>query len=286
MSNLENKKEMVDNEVKEEIDETIDGKEDSEEDEMKKQRIAKRCTVDTEVVDGLELSVECASEKDESSSESEDEKDIKPRLKTIIVKAEPNESELDCSSDGEKSDSQRALVDMVEIKSEKSRAKRRSSRTSFSKLKISGSEDSNSDEDYSPRTKKKMKKLSSLTTRRLMNKNRSIESEAGRGRGGIGGNSHKKNTERISDEDEDAHATVINKADEMTKIKNGMEEELSEKESSSKDESDNNSEREERSTKDRGRRSNTVSAVAIYPANKSYDSGANRCALFFPPIKY
>lgn len=256
MSTLENKKGMGDEIVKETINEMTDEKEDSEKDEIKKQHTAKRCTVDTEVVDGLELSVECASDKDESSSESKDEKDIKPRLRTIIVKAEPNESELDCSSDGEKSDSQQALIDM-EMKSEKSRVKRRSSRTSFSKLKISGSEDSNSDEDYSPRTKKKMKK-SSLATRKLMNKNRSVESEGGRSRG-IKGNSHKKNAEYISDENEDTYATVTNRADKNTKTKNGMGEELSEKEFSSKDESDNNSEREERSMKDRRGRSNAVS---------------------------
>lgn len=267
MSTLEKEKvKMEDNEVEveEEIDKTLDGKEDNEENEMRKQHTVKRCTVDIEVVDGLELSVECASDKAESSSESEDEKDVKPRQRTIIVKAEPNKSELDCSSDGEKSDLQ--LFDTTKIKSEKSRAKRRGSRTNFSKLKISGSEDSqnsNSDEDYSPRTKKKMKK-SSLTTKRLINKHRSIESERGRDRG-MGGNSHKKNAECISDEDEDAYATVIKRADETTKTKNEMEEELSEKESSSKDESDNN--REERSMKDRRRRSNAVSPV-IYSANK------------------
>ncbi|XP_071572310.1 uncharacterized protein [Temnothorax nylanderi] len=257
MSTLENKKVKMEGNkvVEEEIDETIDEKKDGEKDEMGKQHTAKRRTVDTEVVDGLELSVEYASDKDDSSSESENEKDANPRPKTIIVKAEPNESELDCSSDIEKSDSQRVLVDALKIKSEKTRGKRRGSRTSFGKPKVSDSEDSqnsNSDEDYSPRTKKKIKK-SSPTTKRSTNKRRSVESKKGRGRG-TRGNSHKKNTQYISDEDEDA--TEAGRADETTKTKNGMEEELSGKESSNKDESDD-SEREERSMKGRkGRRSN------------------------------
>lgn len=282
VSTLEDKKvgDNEDNEVveKKEIDETMAGKEDSEDDEMKKQlRIAKRHTVDTEVVDGLELSVECASDEDESSSESEDEKDIKPRPRTIIVKAEPNESELDCSSDGEKSDSQRALVDALEMKSEKSKAKKRGSRTSFSKLKVSDSEDSpnsNTDEDYSPRTKKRMKK-SSPTTRGSTNGRRSVESKRGGRGGGTRASSRKKNAEYIPDEDEDAYATVAERADKTTKTKNGMEEELSEKEreSSSKDESDDNSEREESSVKGRGgRRGNAVSTAV-----KSYNSVTIAC---------
>lgn len=241
--------------VKEELDETIDRKEESEEDGIDKQRTAKRCIVDTEVVDGLELSVECASDKEEPSSESEDERDTKPRSRTIIVKAEPNESELDCSSEEEKSDSPQ-VTDTLEIKSEKNRAKRRGSQTSFSKLKASGSEDSqnsNSDEDYNPRTKKKMKK--SLIMRRSTNKHRSVDSKRGRGKG-IRRNSHKKYAEL--EEEEIAHATVAERANKTMKTKNEMEE-LSEKESSDKSESDNNSEKEERSTKGRRRRSNAVS---------------------------
>lgn len=250
--------------IKEEIDKTLDRNEESEEDGIDKQRTAKRCIVDTEVVDGLELSVECASDKEEPSSESEDEKDTKPRSRTIIVKAEPNESELDCSSEGEKSDSLQ-VTDTLEIKSEKSRTKRRGSQTSFSKLKASGSENSlnsNSDEDYNPRTKKRMKK--SPITRRSTNKHRSVDSKRGRGRG-IRRNSHKQYAEL--DED-DAHATVAERANETMKIKNGMEEELSENESSGKNESDNNSEKEERSTKDRRKRhSNTVSAKVYLADN-------------------
>ncbi|XP_011874810.1 PREDICTED: HIRA-interacting protein 3-like [Vollenhovia emeryi] len=243
--------------VKRETDEMMD----VEKDGIKKEPFVKK-HVDTEVVDGLELLVECASDKDESSHESEGEKDVKPRPRTIIVKAEPSESELDCSSDGVKSDSQRAPVDAVEIKSEKSRGtKRKGSRTSFSKLKASDSEDSqnsNSDEDYSPQTKKKMRK--SLMAKKSTGKYRSTESKRGRGRGARG-NSHKKNAERVSDVDineegEDAEATVKEREDETAKGKNGMEEKLSEGEiSSTKDESDDNSEGEERSVKGKRRKS-------------------------------
>lgn len=267
--------------IKEEIDEMIDGKEDSEEDGMKEQHAVKRHTANTEVVDGLELSVECASDKDESSSESKDEKNASPRPRTIIIKAEPNESELDCSSDGEKSESQRAFVDTLEIKSEKSEVKRRSSRTSFSKLKVSGSEasqNSNSDEDYSPRTKKKIKKSSPTAKRNIANKYRSVESKRGRGRG-MRGSSHKKNVEEhVSDEDEDSSA--IEKANKTVKIKDGMEEELSEKESSSKDESDNNSEREESSMKDRRRKRSNAVSIAVYPANIYNDINSCKSSSF------
>jgi len=256
MSTSDKKAEARDNEVKEEI-EMIDREEDRKE-EMKKQRIT-RHTVDTEVVDGLELLVECASDKEESNPESEDEKDTKPRPRTIIIKAEPNESELDCSSEEEKSDSQQ-ISDTLEIKSEKSRVKRRGSRTNFSKLKASGSEDSqnsNSDEDYSPRTKKKIKK--SPMTKKSTNRHCSVESKRGQGRG-IRRNSHKKN-EYVSDDENACTTVAAERANKMTtKIKNGMEEDLSERESVSKSESDNNSEKEERSMKDkRRRRSNAVS---------------------------
>ncbi|XP_018339093.1 PREDICTED: HIRA-interacting protein 3-like isoform X2 [Trachymyrmex septentrionalis] len=256
MSIPENKKETTRGiEVEEENDKTITREENSKEDEMKKRHTAKKCTVDTEVVDGLELFVECASDREESSSESEDEKDVKPRPKTIIVNAEPNESELDCSSEEEKLDLQQ-IADTLKIKSEKSRekaAKKKSSRTSFSKLKTSGSEDSqnsNSDEDYSPRTKKKMTK--SPATRKSIDKHRSIESKRGRGIR----NSHSKNTECIMSDDDDT--TAAEKANKTTGIKNGLQGELSNPESSSKDdESDNNSGKEERSMKSgRGSRGN------------------------------
>ncbi|KYQ51652.1 HIRA-interacting protein 3 [Trachymyrmex zeteki] len=255
MSIPKNEKETTGgNEVKEENDKTIAREENKEEDETKKQHTAKKHIVDTEVVDGLELSVECASDKEESSSESENEKDVKPRPKTIIVKAEPNESELDCSSEAEEKPDLQQITDTLKIKSEKNRekaAKRKGSRSSFSKLKTSGSEDSqnsNSDEDYSPRTKKKMTK--SPATKKSTDKHRSVESKRGRGKDIR--NSHPKNTECLSD-DEDM--TTAEKANKTTQIKNGLQEELSDRESFDKNESDN-SEKEEKSMKRRGRRSN------------------------------
>lgn len=189
--------------------------------------------------------MECASDKEEPSSESEDEKETKPRPKTIIVKAEPNESELECStSETEKFDSQE-VTNTLEIKSEK-KAKKRGARTSFSKLKTSESEDSqnnNSDEDYSPRTKKKIKK--SPVTKKTK---RSVESKRGRS---VKKYSYKKNTEHISDDDS---ATSTEKINKVGKTKNGTEEELSEKDSSAS-ENNNNSEDEKKLNK-RTRRSN------------------------------
>ncbi|KAG5320128.1 HIRP3 protein, partial [Pseudoatta argentina] len=257
MSIPENKKETTgDNKVKEENGKTMTREENNKEDEMKKRHTAKKYTVDTEVVDGLELFVECASDREESTSESEDEKDVKPRPKTIIVNAEPNESELDCSSEEEKPDLQQ-IADTLKIKSDKSRekaAKKKGSRTSFSKLKTSGSENSqnsNSDEDYSPRKKKKTTK-SPATRKSTIDKHRSIESKRGRGIR----SSHPKNTECLMSDDEDT--TAAEKANKTTEIKNGLQGELSNMELSSKDdESDNNSGKEERSMKNgRGSRGN------------------------------
>ncbi|XP_078048928.1 uncharacterized protein LOC144476162 [Augochlora pura] len=112
-----------------------------------------------EVVEGLELSVECASDRESSSSsESENEKEKKPKAKTIIVKAKPNDSELDISSsEAEKSD----LQDASEVKPKQNIKKgKRKARTSFSKSTDGNSEENDdvSDEDYSPRTKRKLKK--------------------------------------------------------------------------------------------------------------------------------
>lgn len=238
----------------EEINEVDKAKKESIEEVIKKGCIVKNRTVDTEVVDGLELSVECASEKEESSSENEDEKEIRPRPKTEII-FDLNESDCKGSlSEAEKSDLQEA-TNTLEIKSEK--IKKKKSRTSFSKIKASESEDSlnnNSDEDYSPRTKKKMKK--SPTTSKTK---RSVEPKRGRGAKKYS----YKNTEDISDDDESVDSTErINK----TKTKDKMEE-LSEKESSasksnnnSASESNNNSEDEKNFVKNkRTRRSNTVS---------------------------
>ncbi|KAG5331145.1 HIRP3 protein, partial [Acromyrmex charruanus] len=271
MSIPENKKETTgDNKVKEENGKTMTREENNKEDEMKKRHTAKKYTVDTEVVDGLELFVECASDREESTSESEDEKDVKPRPKTIIVNAEPNESELDCSSEEEKPDLQQ-IADTLKIKSDKSRekaAKKKGSRTSFSKLKTSGSEDSqnsNSDEDYSPRMKKKTTK-SPATRKSTTDKHRSIESKRGRGIR----SSHPKNTECLMSDDEDT--TAAEKANKTTEIKNGLQGELSNMESSSKDdESDNNSGKEERSMKNgRGSRGNDVS---LFLTDRSYKLG-------------
>ncbi|XP_029659132.1 HIRA-interacting protein 3-like [Formica exsecta] len=222
-------------------------KEQSKKNGIKKKHIAKNRIVDTEVVDGLELSVECASDKEEPSSESENEKETKPRPKTIIVKAEPNESELECSmSETEKSDSQE-VTNTLEIKSEK-KVKKRGSRISFSKLKASeseGSQNNNSDEDYSPRTKKRMKKSPMAKKTK-----HSVESKRGRG---VKKHSSKKITEHISDDDSVTSTEKINKA---KKTESETEEELSEKDSSA-NESNNNSENEKEFLKDRRtRRSN------------------------------
>jgi len=265
----ENKKERTGDEVKEENGKTMTREENNKEDEMKKRHIAKKCTIDTEVVDGLELFVECASDREESSAESEDEKDVKPRPKTIIVNAEPNESELDCSSEEEEKPDLQQIADTLKIKSEKSRekaAKKKGSRTSFSKLKTSESEDSqnsNSDEDYSPRTKKKTTK-SPATRKSITDKHRSVESKKKRGIK----SSHPKNIECLMSDDEDT--TAAEKANKTTEIKNGLQEELSNTESSNKDdESDNNSRKEERFMKSgKGSRSNDVSFFLI---DRSYN---------------
>lgn len=245
-----------DNTVKKQDENTDDSEENNEEKKIKEKHIAKHRVTDTEVVDGLELSVECASDKEGSSSDSPDEKETKPRPKTMIVKAEPNESELECgSSEDEKSD---ALESNDAVKTKKSgpkRGKRKSTRTSFSKLKTSGSEDSqnnNSDEDYSPRTKKKVKK--SPTTRKSTK--RPMESKRGRGRARK--ISLKRNMENVSDDDENSDTIPTEKIDERKK--NEAEKELSEKESSvSKSDSKSNSESEEKSKKGRKTRHSVVS---------------------------
>ncbi|XP_018394643.1 PREDICTED: dentin sialophosphoprotein-like isoform X2 [Cyphomyrmex costatus] len=260
MSVSENEEESTGNEVKE-IDKTIETEENNKENKMKKRHIAKKYIVDTEVINGLELSVERASdesnsdnedEKDASSSDSEDEKDAKPRPKTIIEKAEPNESELDYSSEGEgKSDDSQQITDSFKI-SQKNKAKRKISQTSFNKLKTSESEDnqnSNSDEDYNPRTKKKIVK--SPTMKKSTDKHRSGESKRGRGRDIR--NSHKKSTKYVSDDENTATAEKANKT---VQIKNGQEEKLSDVESS-KSESDSNS-TEENSMKSRKGRNNAI----------------------------
>ncbi|XP_046739439.1 HIRA-interacting protein 3-like isoform X2 [Diprion similis] len=118
----------------------------------------KEKSIDSEVVDGLELSVECASDKEASSSENDEEKASKPRPKTIIVTAEPNDSELEVgSSEAERSDNDHKVTEN-DVKTKKRTGKRKS----FTKVASSRSEDSldsnSDDEDYSPQNKKKLKK--------------------------------------------------------------------------------------------------------------------------------
>ncbi|XP_076642191.1 uncharacterized protein LOC143352994 [Halictus rubicundus] len=152
----------VESETNDNTKEPIAKNEEAEEDEKNgkpKKKRDKSQIEDTEVVEGLELSVECASDKESSSSsESENEKDKKPKPKTIIIKAKPNDSELDISSsEAEKSD----LQDASEVKPKQNTKKgKRKARTSFSKPTDGDSEENDdvSDEDYSPRTKRKLKK--------------------------------------------------------------------------------------------------------------------------------
>ncbi|KAG7199983.1 hypothetical protein KM043_014408 [Ampulex compressa] len=179
---------------------------DDQNDKTSKENSIKKIThksenKDPEVVDGLELSVECASDKEQSSS-SDEEKDVKARPKTIIVKAEPNDSELDVSSsEVEKSDSQHA-TEVVEAKQNIKKIKRKGPRTSFSKVKSSGSDDSEdnvSDEDYSPRSKKKLKK--SPASKKTAKS--SPDTKRGRGRGVKGGtqkaNEKKKPEKKVTE---------------------------------------------------------------------------------------
>lgn len=192
----------------------------------RKNKRSKTLVEDAEVVEGLELSVECASDKESSSSsDSESEKDKKPKQKTIIVKAKPNDSELDVScSEAEKSDSQQ----LSEVKSKQIAKKgKKSGRGSFGKAKNTDSEENDnvSDEDYSPRTKRKLKKASTKTTKAP------IESRRGRGRPKKG---TQKSIEQEDEEDEEDEGSV-------TVEDKKLEESLSDEESlksKSEDESD------------------------------------------------
>ncbi|XP_076619669.1 uncharacterized protein LOC143341036 [Colletes latitarsis] len=177
--------------------------EKGEDNSKQKKKHSKSQIQDSEVVEGLELSVECASDKETSSSESEDETDKKPKPKTIIVKAKPNDSELDVSSsEAEKSDSQ----DATEVPSKQNAKKeKKRGRTSFSKTKVTDSEENDdiSDEDYSPRTKKKLKKTT------VNKKAIKLPSESKRGRG-----SAKKVTQNlvVKDAEEKEGHTSFSKA--------------------------------------------------------------------------
>lgn len=123
-----------------------------------------------DIINGMELTVECASDK-ESSSENETVLNSKPKIKTIIVREKPNDSEVDeSSSEAEKSDSYKIIepksklnkISTNSIIPTKQTKKKRRKRSSFSKVTTSESEntlESNSDdEDYSPVLAEKQKK--------------------------------------------------------------------------------------------------------------------------------
>jgi len=225
-------------------------KESIKEIKTKKDRVINNRFMDTEVVDGLELSVECASDKEELSSESENEANMKPRQKTIIIKVKPEESELECSSEEEKCNLQE-IINISKNKSEKKNMKRKTIRINSSKIKTSESENSennNSDEDYNPRTKKKIK-------RSTMKKKYSTESK--RGRNEDIKNSPKKNIEY---DDENSDTTLAEKA---IKIKNKTEEDLSEKESSTSKSESKNSDDEKFIKNTREKHSNNVRILYI-----------------------
>ncbi|XP_046415344.1 HIRA-interacting protein 3-like [Neodiprion fabricii] len=165
-------KPIVEDEVPVKSPEPVEAIDKNNEDMMKEEDIkidkktenepVKEKSIDSEVVDGLELSVECASDKEASSSENDEEKASKPRPKTIIVTAEPNDSELEVgTSEAEKSDSNQKVTEN-DVKTKKRTGKRKS----FTKVTSSRSEDSldsnSDDEDYSPQNKKKLKKAATL----------------------------------------------------------------------------------------------------------------------------
>lgn len=165
---------------------------------------------------------------------------------------------MECSlSEEEKHDSQE-VADIPENKSEKKKTKRRGARMRVSKVKGSESDDSQnncSDEDYSPQSKRKMKKSPAMrrSTKRLV--------ESRKGRGGNAKNFQKKSTEYESD-NKNVDVISTERADNLVE-KNEMEEEL-EKESSVDKSDSNNSENEERSTKGKKtRRSNVVSNIVL-----------------------
>ncbi|XP_076177303.1 uncharacterized protein LOC143151750 [Ptiloglossa arizonensis] len=221
---------------------------DGENNIKQKKKHGKSQIEDAEVVEGLELSVECASDKESSSSsESEDEKDKRPKPKTIIVKAKPNDSELDVSSsEAEKSDSQ----DASEIKYKQNAKKgTKRGRTSFSKAKGTDSEENDnvSDEDYSPRTKRKLKKSS---VNKKISKSPS-ESKRGRGRAK---KIAQKLVEKEEGEEEEEEEDEDKKEDEIPNIVDAKktEESISDVESSrSKSDIESDSENTSRDEKKR-----------------------------------
>ncbi|XP_076237075.1 uncharacterized protein LOC143180912 [Calliopsis andreniformis] len=201
--------------------------EKEEEDDIKRKKVDDKSKIeDAEVVEGLELTVECASDKESSSvSEKEEDEDRKSKPKTVIVKAKPNDSELDVSSsETEISDTQ----DVSKVKTKQSIKKGKRTKITYSEENYNVS-----DEEYSPRTKRKLKKP-------LNKKATKSPSESGK-RGRI----EKEVSRSIEEEDED-----MNGGGEVTSDKK-LEENLSNTESlQSGSESDN----DENVSKDEGRK--------------------------------
>ncbi|XP_043506882.1 transcriptional regulator ATRX homolog [Frieseomelitta varia] len=232
----------VENAIERKTEAKEEEKEEAEADNVKSKKKDKKSQIeDAEVVEGLELSVECASDKESSSSsESESGKDKKLKSKTIIIKAKPNDSELDVSSsEADKSDSQ----DTPEIKPKQiAKKEKKRSRTSFSKTKNTDSEENDdvSDEDYSPKTKKKLKK----TVANKKSTKSVTESKKGRGRG------RKKNqVEDMDGEDENSNITEDLKSEEnisdLKSVKSKSENE-SDSEDNSTDEKSNRTENDKK----------------------------------------
>ncbi|XP_012174360.1 pre-mRNA-splicing factor CWC22 homolog isoform X2 [Bombus terrestris] len=182
-----------------------------EEDNVKSKKKNKKFQIeDAEVVEGLELSVECASDKESSSSsESESGKDKQLKPKTIIVKAKPNDSELDISSsEADKSDSQETL----EIKPKQTGKKEKK-------------------RDYSPKTKKKLKKAGA-------NKKFTKSATESKKGGGRARKKVKKPVENVDGEDENSNITEDLKSEENTSDRKSVKSK-SENESDSEDDSQN-----------------------------------------------
>lgn len=180
-----------------------------EEDNVKSKKKNKKFQIeDSEVVEGLELSVECASDKESSSSsESESGKDKQLKPKTIIVKAKPNDSELDVSSsEADKSDSQETF----EIKPKQTGKKEKK-------------------RDYSPKTKKKLKKAGA-------NKKFTKSTTESKKGGGRARKKVKNPIENVDGEDENSNITEDLKSEENTSDRKSVKSK-SENESDSEDDS-------------------------------------------------
>ncbi|XP_043800424.1 putative uncharacterized protein DDB_G0274405 [Apis laboriosa] len=200
---------------------------DKEDNVKPKRKNRKFQTEDAEVVEGLELSVECASDKgSSSSSESEDRNKRQFMPKTIIIKAKPNDSELEISSSEE---DKLDLQNISKLKFKKTVKGKKRNRTSFSAIKNTDSEennDDNSDEDYSPKTKKKLKKStkSSIESKKEYNKAKK----------GI-----KRSIENLDGEDENSNITEELKSEEsISDIKSGKSKSENESEDSENTSSD------------------------------------------------